>query len=229
MWSIRPTDSCEEVGGYRRCFVSVKISRAWGGDGLLANRGGGRLLSKIYFPQHFNQTNHKHQALVISFDASHLFHLQKVPSNARDTTVRWVYRVVVRFPNCHEVGWGTWLIGWRLPPLSDNNAVDKVSVFVLNNVFVFVFVFVFVWVCLFSTMWSKLCTVSIIHSPHCELTLIARLRDKHKYQTSPESSCVVCSCPSTNMTVNTDVWSFGYKFRSPSKFYEVGQQLMFMF
>ena len=29
------------------------------------------------------------------------------------------------------------------------------------------------------------------------------------------------------MTVNTDVWSLGYKFRSPSKFYQVGQQLMF--
>ena len=27
MCSIRPSDSCEEVGGYRRCFVSVKISR----------------------------------------------------------------------------------------------------------------------------------------------------------------------------------------------------------
>ena len=31
------------------------------------------------------------------------------------------------------------------------------------------------------------------------------------------------------MTVNTDVWSLGYKLTSPSKFYEVGQQLMFMF
>ena len=125
MGSIRPSDSCEEVGGYRRCFVSVKISRAWGGDGLLANRGGGRLLSKIYFPQHFNQTNHKHQALVISFDASHLFHLQKVPSNARDTTVRW-----------------------------DGGFPHSVTTMQLTK-----------WVCLFSTMWSKLCTVSIIHSP----------------------------------------------------------------
>ena len=57
-------------------------------------------------------------------------------------------------------------------PLSDNDAVDKVSVLVLNNVKQ---------------------TVHCLHHPlpHCELTLIARLWDKHKYQTSPESGCVV--------------------------------------
>ena len=72
-------------------------------------------------------------------------------------------------------------------------ALDEANVFVLNNI----------------------CRTVRCPLPHCELTLIAGIGDKHKYETS-KVGCVVSiqtgGCPtstllSTNMTLATDMWS----------------------
>ena len=72
-------------------------------------------------------------------------------------------------------------------------ALDEANVFVLNNI----------------------CRSVRCPLPHCELTLIAGIGDKHKYETS-KVGCVVSiqtgGCPtstllSTNMTLATDIWS----------------------
>ena len=72
-------------------------------------------------------------------------------------------------------------------------ALDEANVFVLNNI----------------------CRSVRCPLPHCELTLIAGIGDKHKYETS-KVGCVVSiqtgGCPtstllSTNMTLATDMWS----------------------
>ena len=71
--------------------------------------------------------------------------------------------------------------------------LDEANVFVLNNI----------------------CRTVRCPLPHCELTLIAGIGDKHKYETS-KVGCVVSiqagGCPtstllSTNMTLATDMWS----------------------